>query len=117
MLIVSASWFLNFFANVRLSLASLYVSNTVPRTHIDDEYANASEVDPKILITTSRDPSAPLTQFAKVGIPILFSFVTSLVDRFKRIVFGLNQSFIGNLYTGTKNCFSQCTTNESWWSG
>ncbi|KAA0066046.1 hypothetical protein IC582_021700 [Cucumis melo] len=37
----------------------------VPRTHIDDEYANASEVDPKILITTSRDPSAPLTQFAK----------------------------------------------------
>ncbi|KAG7016636.1 U3 small nucleolar ribonucleoprotein IMP4, partial [Cucurbita argyrosperma subsp. argyrosperma] len=37
----------------------------VPRTHIDDEYANASQIDPKILITTSRDPSAPLTQFAK----------------------------------------------------
>lgn len=43
-------------------------SNSVPRTHIDDEYANASQIDPKILITTSRDPSAPLTQFAKVGI-------------------------------------------------
>ncbi|PIA49846.1 hypothetical protein AQUCO_01300532v1 [Aquilegia coerulea] len=38
---------------------------TVPRSHIDDEYANASLVDPKILITTSRNPSAPLAQFAK----------------------------------------------------
>ncbi|XP_078442291.1 ribosomal RNA processing Brix domain protein [Wolffia australiana] len=37
----------------------------VPRTHEDDEYANASENDPKILLTTSRDPSQPLTQFAK----------------------------------------------------
>ncbi|KAK6928851.1 Brix domain [Dillenia turbinata] len=37
----------------------------VPRTTIDDEYATASEKDPKILITTSRNPSAPLTQFVK----------------------------------------------------
>ncbi|KAL5994745.1 hypothetical protein ACLOJK_024798 [Asimina triloba] len=37
----------------------------VPRSIIDDEYANASEKDPKILITTSRNPSAPLTQFVK----------------------------------------------------
>ncbi|ONH89481.1 hypothetical protein PRUPE_I005600 [Prunus persica] len=36
-----------------------------PRTHIDDEYAKAAERDPKILITTSRNPSAPLVQFAK----------------------------------------------------
>lgn len=36
----------------------------VPRTHIDDEYANVSK-DPKILLTTSRNPSAPLTQFVK----------------------------------------------------
>ncbi|XP_010521395.1 PREDICTED: U3 small nucleolar ribonucleoprotein protein IMP4-like [Tarenaya hassleriana] len=36
-----------------------------PRTHIDDEYANATEKDPKILLTTSRNPSAPLTQFVK----------------------------------------------------
>lgn len=40
---------------------------SVPRTHIDDEYANATERDPKILLTTSRNPSAPLTQFVKVG--------------------------------------------------
>ncbi|XP_068664334.1 uncharacterized protein [Aristolochia californica] len=37
----------------------------VPRTHIDDEYAEASERDPKILLTTSRNPSSRLTQFMK----------------------------------------------------
>jgi U3 small nucleolar ribonucleoprotein protein IMP4 len=37
-----------------------------PSSHIDDEYANAGIEDPKILITTSRDPSSRLTQFAKV---------------------------------------------------
>eukprot|EP00898_Chlorokybus_atmophyticus_P003406 jgi/Chlat1/4066/Chrsp26S04120 len=35
------------------------------RTHIDDEYARAGERDPKILLTTSRDPSSRLTQFVK----------------------------------------------------
>jgi U3 small nucleolar ribonucleoprotein protein IMP4 len=34
-------------------------------THVDDEYARAGEIDPKILITTSRDPSSRLTQFSK----------------------------------------------------
>lgn len=37
----------------------------IPRSLIDDEYAKAAEREPKILITTSRDPSQPLTQFAK----------------------------------------------------
>ncbi|XP_024529370.1 U3 small nucleolar ribonucleoprotein protein IMP4 [Selaginella moellendorffii] len=36
-----------------------------PTTHVDDEYAYAGEVDPKILLTTSRDPSSRLTQFVK----------------------------------------------------
>ncbi|KAL5543689.1 hypothetical protein UlMin_007473 [Ulmus minor] len=40
-------------------------NTAVPRSHIDDEYANASEKDPKILLTTSRNPSAPLIQFTK----------------------------------------------------
>lgn len=40
-------------------------NTAVPRTHIDDEYAHAGERDPKILITTSRDPSSRLVQFAK----------------------------------------------------
>ncbi|KAI8895315.1 anticodon-binding protein [Globomyces pollinis-pini] len=36
-----------------------------PTTHIDDEYARAGEEDPKVLITTSRDPSSRLQQFSK----------------------------------------------------
>lgn len=35
------------------------------RTHQDDEYARAAEQDPRVLITTSRDPSTRLAQFAK----------------------------------------------------
>lgn len=38
---------------------------TAPETSIDSEYARAGQYDPKILITTSRDPSSRLTQFAK----------------------------------------------------
>eukprot|EP00158_Paraphelidium_tribonemae_P001824 Partr_v1_DN24853_c1_g1_i2_m29761 putative u3 small nucleolar ribonucleoprotein len=34
-------------------------------THADDEYAYAGIRDPKILVTTSRDPSSRLQQFAK----------------------------------------------------
>ena len=34
------------------------------RTHIDDEYARAGEIDPKICITTSHGPSSRLKQFA-----------------------------------------------------
>jgi U3 small nucleolar ribonucleoprotein protein IMP4 len=32
---------------------------------MDDEYANGGNVDPKIFLTTSRDPSSRLIQFAK----------------------------------------------------
>lgn len=41
-------------------------NTAVPRTHIDDEYAKAGEADPKVLLTTSRDPSSRLVSFAKV---------------------------------------------------
>jgi U3 small nucleolar ribonucleoprotein protein IMP4 len=37
-----------------------------PTTHIDNEYSRAGIQDPKIVITTSRDPSSKLLQFAKV---------------------------------------------------
>ncbi|CAG8505446.1 14425_t:CDS:2 [Racocetra persica] len=40
-------------------------AQTVPSSHIDDEYARAGIYDPKVLITTSRDPSSRLAQFAK----------------------------------------------------
>ncbi|KZT12796.1 Brix-domain-containing protein [Laetiporus sulphureus 93-53] len=36
-----------------------------PTTHIDDEYSTAGIQDPKIIVTTSRDPSSKLQQFAK----------------------------------------------------
>ncbi|KAJ1310080.1 hypothetical protein OPQ81_006831 [Rhizoctonia solani] len=40
-------------------------SQAEPTTHIDDEYSRAGIMDPKIVITTSRDPSSKLLQFAK----------------------------------------------------
>ncbi|CAA7259664.1 unnamed protein product [Cyclocybe aegerita] len=36
-----------------------------PTTHIDNEYSHAGIEDPKIVITTSRDPSSKLLQFSK----------------------------------------------------
>ncbi|KAL0288140.1 UNVERIFIED_CONTAM: U3 small nucleolar ribonucleoprotein IMP4 [Sesamum calycinum] len=42
----------------------------VPHSTIDDEYANAADRDPKILLTTSRNPSAPLTQFEGIEVCI-----------------------------------------------
>ncbi|KAI6010695.1 Brix-domain-containing protein, partial [Pisolithus orientalis] len=36
-----------------------------PSTHIDNEYSRAGMYDPKLVITTSRDPSSKLLQFAK----------------------------------------------------
>lgn len=40
-------------------------NTAVPRTHMDDEYAHAGETDPKVLVSTSRNPSSRLVQFAK----------------------------------------------------
>ena len=40
-------------------------NTAVARSHVDDEYAHAEERDPKILVTTSRDPSSRLVQFSK----------------------------------------------------
>lgn len=36
-----------------------------PSTSVDDEYSSAGQYDPKILVTTSRDPSSRLSQFSK----------------------------------------------------
>lgn len=41
------------------------VLHDAPTSHQDDEYARASLTDPRIVITTSRDPSSKLMQFAK----------------------------------------------------
>ncbi|XP_060556574.1 U3 small nucleolar ribonucleoprotein protein IMP4-like [Ruditapes philippinarum] len=42
-----------------------YEDFTGNTTHIDDEYKWAGVEDPKIMVTTSRDPSSKLKQFAK----------------------------------------------------
>lgn len=41
-----------------------------PTTHMDDEYAKAGLYDPKVVITTSRDPSSRLQQFSKVCVEL-----------------------------------------------
>jgi len=47
-------------------LIELEDENTaVLRTHVDDEYRNAGVKDPKVLMTTARDPSSRLMQFVK----------------------------------------------------
>ncbi|KDQ09025.1 hypothetical protein BOTBODRAFT_138210 [Botryobasidium botryosum FD-172 SS1] len=40
-------------------------AQTDPSSHFDNEYSTAGISDPKIVITTSRDPSSKLLQFAK----------------------------------------------------
>lgn len=40
-------------------------AHDAPTSHVDDEYANATDTPPKIVITTSRSPSSRLSQFAK----------------------------------------------------
>ena len=43
----------------------LDVNQTDEPAEIDDEYANVGSREPKVCITTSRDPSSRLKQFAK----------------------------------------------------
>ena len=44
----------------------LFPSDLAAATHMDDEYVWAGVEDPKIVVTTSHDPSSRLKQFAKV---------------------------------------------------
>ncbi|RHY21757.1 hypothetical protein DYB36_000288 [Aphanomyces astaci] len=50
---------------LRAELAYDDDKHIVPKSHIDDEYQNAGMFDPKIAVTTSRDPSARLKKFAQ----------------------------------------------------
>lgn len=54
-------------AEPRLSAADAYIDafHDAPTAHQDDEYANAGQTPPRVVITTSRDPSSRLAQFAK----------------------------------------------------
>ena len=44
----------------------LFAPDLAAGTHMDDEYAWAGVEDPKIVVTTSHNPSSRLKQFAKV---------------------------------------------------
>lgn len=66
-----------------------------PSTHIDDEYANAGAKDPKILITTSRDPSSRLQMFSKE----------------MRLIFPNSQRINRGNYV-TKDIVDACKSNE-----
>ena len=54
---------------VRRSMQLEAGDDSAPHTHIDDEYGTAGTFDPKIVVTSSRDPSSRLTQFVKVRRP------------------------------------------------
>lgn len=45
------------------------------KTHEDDEYRWAGVEDPKVVITTSHNPSVKLKQFAKVGFYYYYYFI------------------------------------------
>ncbi|CDF34351.1 probable U3 snoRNP component Imp4p [Chondrus crispus] len=54
-------------AQPRLSAADAYADalHDAPTSHVDDEYATAARAPPRVVVTTSRAPSARLSQFAK----------------------------------------------------
>ncbi|KAI3493198.1 hypothetical protein L1887_42038 [Cichorium endivia] len=56
---------------------NLDAAQDAPGTSIDDEYSRAGTYDPRVLVTTSRDPSTRLTQFAK-EVRLLFPNSTRL---------------------------------------
>ena len=50
---------------LRAEMALDDAAHDEPRSTLDSEYANAGAADPKVLITSSHDPSSKLTQFLK----------------------------------------------------
>ena len=54
--------------NATNSYCSIFSSGV--KSSIDDEYKWAGVEDPKIMVTTSRDPSSRLKMFAKVCISV-----------------------------------------------
>jgi len=51
-----------------ISIISIYLVLTTVETRstVDDEYLKIGVEDPRVLVTTSRNPSSRLMQFAKV---------------------------------------------------
>jgi hypothetical protein len=69
------------FCTVSHTILTFVCAHPQPTENIDDEYARAGIRDPKLVITTSRDPSSRLNQFVKVSSrvqTILFSVLSSV---------------------------------------
>lgn len=47
-------------------------------SHMDDEYKWAGVEDPKVMVTTSRDPSSRLKMFAKVSVQLTYCLYSQL---------------------------------------
>lgn len=73
------------------------VKTAVLTTHADDEYARAGEEDPRILLTTSRNPSTRLIAFAK-ELKLVFPNCTRL-NRGGQVVKDLVESSRGAGYS------------------
>ena len=83
-----------------------------PLTHIDNEYARAGILDPKIVITTSRDPSSKLLQFAKVGLSDLpFSLHFMYFIQEMRLVFPNSHRINRGTYV-VKELATACRAND-----
>lgn len=50
---------------LRLEVDAEDITTEKPKSHIDNEYGDAGLLEPRVCITTSRDPSSRLKQFAK----------------------------------------------------
>ncbi|KAF6339516.1 IMP U3 small nucleolar ribonucleoprotein 4 [Rhinolophus ferrumequinum] len=62
--------------------------------HVDDEYRWAGVEDPKVMITTSRDPSSRLKMFAKVSDILRYLFPVPKDDSHRVITFANQDDYI-----------------------
>lgn len=52
-------------------IISVFCSDIGVSSHVDDEYKWAGVEDPKVMVTTSRDPSSRLKMFVKVSFSVV----------------------------------------------
>ncbi len=55
---------------VSVIASPVFIICWLPQSHIDDEYDPSGLLEPKVCVTTSRDPSSRLKQFAKVPVAV-----------------------------------------------
>lgn len=65
-------------------------------SHMDDEYKWAGVEDPKVMVTTSRDPSSRLKMFAKVS--VFGIYPVNLLFKWRIGSLFLNQYFLNHDY-------------------